>query len=305
MKWIIRLICVLALCASYRALSSFCKEQTGGFTIANISSNLPFHPEWEMPPLTPDETGEVHAALGQKYHYLFSGGQAVVFMSEDQQYVIKFFDQSRFKPRFLVRYLPNFCFNAKKLAKRQWKRSNKMQRDFNSYKIAMEELKQETGLMYVHLNQTASVLKPFTLVDQLNIAHEIDLNRFEFVLQKRADLVYPHLESLCARGEKLAAKEALQSLLELFTTRCAKGIEDSIPDLDKNFGFIGTKAVQIDTGRFTKQHLVSRYRDRRKAALQEPLEVKYPLIKDSFKAWLGNLDPELLEYFEAEYFKRA
>lgn len=301
MKWLVRVGVLLLLCATYSLVRSFCYQQTGGWTMAGIRSHTPFHPEWEVSPLTVVERQEVKDALDQPYHYLASGGQAIVFLSADQRYVIKFFDQKRFQLRFLARYFPDGCFNAKKLARMRWKRSNKKQRDFTSYQLAFEELKHETGLLYVHLNPTEWLIRPFTLVDRLAIAHQMDLNQCAFVLQKRAELVYPYLERLIACGEKQQAKEALLSLLELFARRCDKEIDDSPPDLDKNFGFIDHQAVQIDAGRFTKTPLIRRYRDRNQPLGKEPLQVQFPVIKPSFLLWLEKLDPELLEYFEMHY----
>lgn len=283
----------------FKALSSFCHRQTGGFTLLGISSERPFNPLWEANPLSDRETQEVISALNQKYHYLFSGGQAVVFASEDGKYVIKFFDQSRLQPRFLARHLPPQFFNQKKLAKKVWKRQNKLDRDFSSYKLAFNELKDETGLVLVHLNPTDWIERKLTLVDKIHIEHQIDLDAFEFILQKRAELVYPRLERLVKEGAQDGAKEALSSILQLFAARCQKGIDDSDPDLDKNFGFIGSQAVQIDTGRFTKHTLCNRYSERN--APIHAVQVKPPVIKESFKKWLSDLDPDLLSYFEAQY----
>ncbi len=297
--WILRVFIVAGVCWGFKELSSFCHQQTGGFTILGISSHRPFNAMWETNPLSNSATQEVKLALNQKYSYLFSGGQAVVFASEDGQYVIKFFDQSRLQPRFLARHLPRQFFDEKKLAKKLWKRENKLDRDFSSYKLAFDELKDETGLLLVHLNPTNWIQKKLTLVDKIHIEHQIDLDGFEFILQKRAELVYPRLERLVKAGDEDGAKEALCSILQLFVTRCQKGIDDSDPDLDKNFGFIGSQAVQIDTGRFTKHTMCSRYHQR-----NSPLEtvvVRAPVIKESFKKWLVELDPKLLSYFETEY----
>ena len=72
----------------------------------------------------------------------------------------------------------------------------------------------------------------------------------EFILQKRMEPFYPTLEKWIEDGNHAAIQSALQSLLDLLTLRCQKGIYDKDPDLRTNFGFLNGKAVQMDIGRF-------------------------------------------------------
>lgn len=54
-------------------------------------------------------------------------------------------------------------------------------------------------------------------------------------------------------GQTDQAKEALSGLVQFLAARAQKGISDKDPDLNSNFGFIGTKTVQIDIGRFKRK----------------------------------------------------
>src|SRR5437868_3279127 len=65
----------------------FCHKQTDGFSIYNISSNLSFREEWEIP----QETTEAKIILAQPFYYLGKGAQSYVFESEDGNFVLKFF----------------------------------------------------------------------------------------------------------------------------------------------------------------------------------------------------------------------
>ncbi len=280
---------LLTLCASvcvYKTLSSFCADQTDGFTILGISSNRPLNPRWEVHALTQEEQSACDAALHQEYYYLARGGQAFVFISADGRYIVKFFNQKVFALPFPWNFIPHTWIHDQRRIKKAWKRQNKLERDFSSYTIAFDALKRETGLVCVHLNHTRCGHPLLRIYDKLHIAHSIDLDRMEFIVQKRAELVYPHIETLMAQGKEQEAKAALSSIVRLFVTRCQKGIGDSDPDLDKNFGFIGEAAVQIDAGRFA-------YVDD---------AVAPPVIKDSFKVWLSRY-PSLLSHFEQEFKK--
>jgi hypothetical protein len=233
-------LCTLVLALYF--VQKFCLEQTDGFTIAKISSNLPFEKKWETDPLSEAEHREMLQILDQKFTYLASGGQCYAFVSADGQSVLKFFKHHMRLP----------CGWRPESAKKLQKKKNKLERDFNSYKLAFEELREETGLLYIHLNKTDHLKQTVTIVDKLGIEHRLDLDRTEFVLQKRADLVYPHLQDLMQKGDTAGAKQVVDALLEVITARCQKGIFDEDARIHRNFGLIADKAVIIDVGRFKK-----------------------------------------------------
>lgn len=269
---------------SYEQVRIFCKNKTEGFTLLEISSNRPYTPQWDGHALSQAESEEVDAALSQKYHYLASGNQAFAFLSEDGTYVLKFFRHSLYKLPLSSRFIPE-KWNSKIAAKRE-KKWDKQLRDFSSYLIAFDELKNETGALLVHLNKTENIQKKVRVVDKLNIEHLLDIDEFDFVLQKKGELVFPTLEGLIGNGELSKAKLALSSLAQLLVAPYLQGIGDSEPDLDKNYGFIGSKAIEFDIGRFYRTNNTSQLRP--------------PVIKQNFKEWLTALNPELYCYFEAE-----
>lgn len=298
----ISIIClVLGLAWAYKTVSVFCEAKTDGFTVLGVSSHRDPNPAWDVHPLSDAERHELDQALNQKYRYLARGNQAFAFLSEDGRFVLKFFKQKLFQPPFLLKAIPTRLLQEGRSAKKVWKKGYKLQRDFESYRLAFDELKEETGLVLVHLNRSEWIQKRVAIVDKLNIEHQIDLDRFDFIIQKRADLVYPTIDKLMAEGNANRAKEALSSILKMFVSRCQKGIDDSDPDLDKNFGFIDGKAIQIDIGRFTRYPQKVKFHERHLLNLREPQEVKPPLIKDSFKSWLSSNYPALFEHFDSEY----
>lgn len=213
------------------AAGRFCKGKTDGFAVAKIMPAKEAH-AWPVPPPPPEISG-----LFQKpFRYLGKGVQSYVFASGD--YVIKFIRHDRF------RCYP-WTHNVQK-------RSNRLLKDFTSYQIAHDDLAAETGLIYLHLNPTGFLKQKITIIDKLNIAHVLDLDQMEFIVQKRAQLVYPALWALIVQNKLDAAKIALSSLVSLLHKRIEMGIYDKDPDLNTNFGFIGLQAMQIDIGRFRK-----------------------------------------------------
>ncbi len=245
----LRLFKLLLFCLAFYGAKQFCEKETDGFTVTQLAKPLP---ELAVLPGVPREI------LDQRFHYLGRGGQAFAFESEDGHYVIKFFIHQR--------------------------KTVKRERDFNSYRIAGEDLKEESGLSYVHLNRTVDLRRQLTIVDKLGIAHSIDLDNKAFVLQKKADLFYPYLEQLLETGQTDRMKEALSSLVSLIGSRCEKGIFDEDAKLHRNVGFIENRAIFIDVGRFRKADVDKKH---------EVVTVMGPL-----QVWLKNKDPALVQYLQ-------
>ncbi len=290
-KYVLAALLVAAGIFCFKRLGDWCDQQTDGFSEQVIAMPLAVSTKWDVRPLSVSEIAEVKAALDQPYDYLARGQQAFVFLSRNGKYVVKFFNRKSSMLPFPWNFLPEkWLFNQRKACKLQ-RRKDKLHRDFMSYKLSFDQLQTETGLLFVHLSASNNLGARLHFQDKLRIEHALDLDQVPFVVQRCAQLVYPHIEQLMAAQRESEAKQALSSLLALFVKRCQLGIADSDPDLDKNFGFIGNQAVQIDTGRFV--------------AAGAPLPPKVspvgpPLIKASFKEWLSQY-PALFEHFEEEY----
>jgi hypothetical protein len=237
MKWILK-ISLFLVC--FFVTAKVCKTQTGKFTVMRITSNLTPRTEWETTPLSSDELTKIKQILNQSFSYLSKGVQSFVFASEDGQYVIKFFRHDHLTAPFWL------TPSAKA------KREQRLHREFLSYKIAFENLRQETGLVFLHLNKTTDLHRTLDLVDKLGIHHKIPLDKYEFLVQKRACLLYTALNQMIENNKIADAKETLTGLVQLLAHRSREGISDKDPDLETNFGVIGTEPIQIDVGRFGK-----------------------------------------------------
>ena len=228
-------------------IQRFCAYQTDEFALVKIKSNLSFHPEWEV------ECAPPNAPLSQSYKYLGKGAQVFAFVSQDGNYVIKFFrhHKTRHPLEPINKFLPQKW--RKRLMQTIKKRGEKRMKDFLSYKLAFNELREETGLLYLHLNKTDSLNTHLTLFDKIGVRHFVDLDHMEFLIQKKAKPLYTALETWIENGEEEKAMKALSSLVYLLKCRRAKGIFDKDPDLMTNFGVIGCDAIQFDIGRFKKE----------------------------------------------------
>lgn len=263
--------------------SPLCKRATDGFSVAKIRGNLPFS----------STVQESIPLEGQTFSYLGRGAQVFSFVSQDGSLVLKIFSQhaGRHLLEPLIPFLPARI--GERIFSTVEKRRFHLQSSLVSYELAYQLMPEETGLLSLHLGKTRPPV-PVTLIDKIGIKHEIDLSQFFFVLQQRAQHVYPSLLQWIETGETERAKEAISSLVTLLQTRCQKGLSDKDPNLKTNFGFIGSRAIQFDPGRYRK--------DPSKA---DPESYRVDLIRhtDRIKTYLQQFSPELAQYLSEEVEK--
>lgn len=261
-------------------LERFCVQKTYGFSLERIRSNLEYKPEWETEGTLPNE------ALSQPYHFLDSGAQAFAFVSEDGETVIKFFRHHRTRhPLAPLKPLLPSAWKAH-LQHTIDKRHLKRVKDFTSYLIAYNTLKEETGLIYLHLNKSDHLGHSITLYDPIGVRHRINLDDHTFLVQRRATPLYPALEGWIEEGRLDLAQESLAQLVALLSHRQSKGIYDKDPDLSTNFGVIGTTPIQFDIGRFKTDI---------------PLDPDSLIrITDRLACWLDEKEPSLAAYLRHE-----
>lgn len=256
--------------------------------LSEIQYDRPHEPLFETRPLTSAESAEVTKALSQDYTYFGKGGQAYVFFSHDGKYAIKFFKQRHFRyPKYLD-YLPLFKSYKTHIFE---KRQQVMRKEYGSYKIGFEELPHETAILYVHLNKTDHLHKSIDFKDRFGFVHPIDLDKTDFILQRRATLVFDKISEQMAQKDVEGAKKTITNIIGLIKTCAKKGFHDNDPKISTNCGMIGDQAVKIDVGRFT-------YDDR----MKKPLFLKPELYHHtrSFKFWLSKHYPELIPHLDEE-----
>lgn len=233
------------------------RMQTEGFMLSNILSSMPYDVRW-----APTDTQiALPSVFSEPVYYLASGGQCYAFSSSDDKYVIKFFKHR--------------------------KKQKKLERDFTSYALANKYLKEETGLVCIHLNKTTHINKTLCLVDKLGIKHTISLDNCEFIIQKKASLVVPYLQNLISHGELNKACDALDALISLMIQRSQKGIYDEDSRVHRNCGFLNETPKIIDIGRLCE--------NKEKTA---PYLYKKDITSSMHKlsTWLKETSPPLYEH---------
>ena len=224
---------------------------TDGFKLANISSDLPYQKSWETK-VSNQDFEESQKALFQPFHYLTSGSQSYVFISEDKKYVIKFFKHKRWRINPFYASLPLPASWEKTRAHWMKKKQETVQDTFHSCKISYELFKNDTGVLFIHLNQSNHLQKTLIIKDQIGCTHKLNLDTLQFILQKNAIPTDKYLLTLRKNGQTDVAKKAIQDLLAFTKKRAELGYSDKDPHLIRNFGFIEGKAVEIDVGGFHK-----------------------------------------------------
>jgi len=164
-------------------------------------------------------------------------------------------------------------------------------RDFFSYKVAFEELKEETGMIYTHLNRSSDLNQKLEITDRLGIHHLLNLDHFDFIVQRRAERVYDRIDHLMQTQDLASAKKALNQVFALITTRAKKGFRDRDPNIRTNCGFLGEKAVKIDVGRFVRNEMMKTNQE----CKQELLRITAP-----FESWIQTHHPQLLPIYQQE-----
>jgi hypothetical protein len=251
-------------------------KRNHGFCLRTIISTLTYRPEWE--PSTPLQHKTLDPIWDQPFCYLAKGHQSFAFLSADGRYVLKFYRfPSHLRP---LPWLNHPC--AGKARKRvEAYNLNKLDATFASYKLAYDELREETGLLYLHLNKTETLQRCVTLVDRCGAAYRVSLDDMHFLLQKKAEPFFPLLQRTLEAGDEETFKNLISSLFSLISSRLDKGISDGDAILEKNYGWLNQRAVHIDVGRFSK------------SASKQELRT----TTESLRAWMEEHCPHLLPIY--------
>lgn len=262
---------------------------TAGFTTSNIASQLPYDSRFDTKPLSREENNLVDSILSQPFRYLGKGCQSYVFASEDGKYVLKFFKYQRFTPQAwlnLFSFIP--AVDKYRLEKIEEKKQ-KLENIFTSWKLAHDELKSETGLIYVHLNKTKNLNKELVIFDKMGFKSVLPIDNYEFLIQKRASMLTEVIDEQM-KTEKLAdAKLLIDNLFNTIISEYNRGLGDNDHALMQNTGVLEGMPIHIDVGQFVRNE---NFKDFDSQA-QETFSKTY-----RFRLWLKNKYPDLSIYLD-------
>lgn len=215
-------IFVLA-CVCFLSIPTLFKQITCGFKIAKLSQATSYTKEWDLVSDLSEE--ELYQVLSQPFVYLDRGAQSYVFSSQDDRYVLKLYR------------IP---------------RGSSLSSLFSASILAYKKAKEETGLMFVHLNRTENTLPTITVRAPTGRTFQIALDHYHFALQKKAVPFQKALAEARSSGDAALVQKRLDAWVHLLDGRIAKGIYNTDTAFYRNGGFLGDKAIEIDFGNYVE-----------------------------------------------------
>lgn len=264
---------------------------TDDIRIANMTYEMPYRKEWDIPPLSPMDMERINAILNQPFHYIGKGAQSYAFASQDEKYVLKFFKFKHVKPSWFVEMLPDVGSIKEYKQAQQQRRKKKLDSMFEGYRLAYEVHKDPSGIIYIHLNPTDTLHKTVVLKDKIGLSHTIDLDKFVFILQEKASTTRAVMKELLNAGRVDEAKQKIAQIFALYLTEYKKGIYDRDHGVMHNTGFVGDKPIHLDVGKLTDE-----------PAMKEPESSDPDLekIAGKFHTWLHANYPAYADEIDRE-----
>jgi hypothetical protein len=236
---------------------------TDDFRIGNFTYDLPFHPEWEIAPLSYENQKELDRILSQQFSYIGKGAQSYAFESDDGRYVLKFFKFKHLKPSLLAGILPKLPLIGDYQEKEIARKERKLNGVFKGYKLAYDVNRSEAGLLFIQLNPNHH-FKPVVVRDKLGLAREIDLGSVVYIVQEKGQTLRNVLKHLLSQGDLSTAKQRIGQIFNLYLQEYQKGIYDHDHGVMQNIGFVGERPIHLDVGKLTADDQMRRpeiYRD--------------------------------------------
>lgn len=226
---------------------SFLKKDAN-FSPKKVQSSFSHAFAASIPPLNEEQKEEIRQVLSQEFHYLASGAECYCFCSQDRKYVLKFFKMKHLTPKWWLKYL-SFPGLEKYRFRKYERRLLKGQTLFQNYKNAYENQREETGLIYLHLNKEKIFDINTKIIDRCQKIHYFNLNNFEFILQKKACLLGDYLQQLMSQNKKEGAVQAVRTFFDYIIKQARNGFGDQDSGIFHNYGFIGDQVIHFDIGR--------------------------------------------------------
>lgn len=236
-----------------------------------------FHPKElysTIPKVDPSLTlpEEIALKLNQPFHLIGEGSQMYAFRSADGKIVLKLFKAHHSPHRSLLKKWLRAHRSSDEILLSHQKWNEKFAKTCACYLMAFKDLKEETGLCYLHFEKSSDSRLNITLLDASKKAYRVNLNNHPFIIQRHAELVPDYLKTLIESKQMDLAQSAVTSLKELFLHRTEKGYIDDRQSLRINYGFIDGKAVQIDVGKIKKTDLSQTQTEEELMRLQQRLD---------------------------------
>lgn len=242
-------------------IERFCRSQTGGFRPAKVCAEH----DYGFQETSHEIPSEIRYLLQQSFTFLGRGVQFFAFIGEDKKTVLKLFKHHHtgIPIDWIEKCFPN-CLKTFVVKKRE----KRMLRLLRSAYIAKTFLSKETGVFFCHLGKQKTYPLPILVKDKLGTSFLLDLEKTEFVLQKKAIPVKKKLQALLQENKIDEAIEAMQKILLLIEERSQKGIKNKDGKILQNCGFIDHDAIEIDIGSYIYRQQSTCVNPHKKASLK-------------------------------------
>jgi hypothetical protein len=154
---------------------------------------------------------------------------------------------------------------------------------FNSYKLAYDVDRNESGLIFIQLNSEQNPQRYVTVIDKIGIKHRIDLQYYPFILQYKGETLRGVLSKLLKEGNSEIATLRLKQILDLYASEYRQGIYDHDHGVMQNTGFIQDQPIHLDVGKLMRQEKMRDVHHAKKDA---------ELVISKMKGWLDKHFPE-------------
>ncbi len=119
----------------------------------------------------------------------------------------------------------------------------------------------------------------------------MDLGTVEFVVQKKAQKIFDHLNELLEAENYEGLRTSIHSFLKLIAIRCEKGFVDQNLSIRNNFGFVENSAVQFDCATLTQD-----------SSMKYPLNFRHEVmhVAERLNIWAQENCPEVSLFIQEE-----
>lgn len=247
-RWILALLLpLLLLIGGWR----FWYAYTGGFTVGGIHANLPFDSARAVDSLAGSEQAALAAVVEQPYTYLGKGAQCFAFISQDGQYVVKFFKSKHYQPTLLARLASPLPFLTDYLQEKRNLKKQQLAAIFSGYLLAYEYLGADSGILYLHLNGGEEFQRDLLVRDGFGSRWAVPLDPTIFVLQRYSEPLASVLDGALKNDDKILAHRRLKQVVDMYLRGYAQGIYDRDHAVTRNIGFAGEQPIHLDVGHLT------------------------------------------------------
>jgi hypothetical protein len=229
------------------------------FKLGNITVDWPAKSD---PDLTDERSLLLAKIFNQPFLYLDRGKQSFVFVSSDNNYVVKFFDT-----RCLQSGSYPWLFSLDEEHCRK-----KLTRLVKGYKTAVKYDSGHNGIVYMQLAPNPAFQQKVTLHDRFGVRHEIDLSKVPFILQQKAIPLREMITGLLRKGDVGQAKRRYRQVIDMYVDGYRRGVFDRDHNFMYNVGFVGEEPIRIDVGRLQHNEAIMQaeayMKDLRKVAVE-------------------------------------